>query len=200
VASPVSVEREHDVELAHRAATGDRAAQRALFLAQRTNVHRVLFRILGSNRDLEDLLQDAFIQIFIALPSFRGDSGLSRWCQTIATRVAYLAISRRRPAAVDLAVVEDTIAGDVDVVRHVRVRAAAHRLYAALDRIDAKQRIAFALSVVDGKSLAEVAVLTESSVLAVKTRVWRARRELMQRARKDVVLSAYLQELEGSES
>jgi RNA polymerase sigma-70 factor (ECF subfamily) len=200
VASPVSTAREHDVELAHRAATGDRAAQRALFVAQRANVHRVLFRILGSNRDLEDLLQDAFIQIFVALPSFRGDSALSRWCQTIATRVAYLAISRRRPAAVDLAVVEDTVASDVDVVRHVRVREAARRLYAALDHIDAKQRIAFALSIVDGKSLAEVAVLTESSVFAVKTRVWRARRELLQRAHKDVVLSAYLQELEGSES
>ena len=200
MASPVSTAREHDVELAHRAATGDRAAQRALFVAQRANVHRVLFRILGSNRDLEDLLQDAFIQIFVALPSFRGDSALSRWCQTIATRVAYLAISRRRPAAVDLAVVEDTVASDVDVVRHVRVREAARRLYAALDHIDAKQRIAFALSIVDGKSLAEVAVLTESSVFAVKTRVWRARRELLQRAHKDVVLSAYLQELEGSES
>jgi RNA polymerase sigma-70 factor (ECF subfamily) len=192
--------REHDLELAQRAAGGDRAAQRAVFLEQRANVHRVLFRILGSNRDLEDLLQDVFIEILRALPSFRGDSSLSRWCQTIATRGAYLAISRRRPTTVDLALVEDSLAGDADVMRLAHVREAARRLYAALDQIEAKQRIAFALAVIDGKSLAEVAAITETSVFAIKTRVWRARRELVRRARKDAVLAAYLDELRGGES
>jgi DNA-directed RNA polymerase specialized sigma24 family protein len=79
------------------------------------------------------------------------------------------------------------------------LREAARRLYAALDRIEAKQRIAFALAVIDGRSLAEVAELTESTVIAVKTRVWRARKDLMKRAAKDEVLSSYLVELgEGS--
>ena len=200
VGTQVSAAREHDLELARRAASGDRAAQRDLFVAQRAHVHHALFRILGSNRELEDLLQDAFIEIFRALPSFRGDSTLSRWCQTIAIRVAYLAITRRRPPAVDLALVEEVLASDADVRRHVQVREAARRLYAALDRIEPKQRIAFALAAIDGKSLAEVAELTDSSVFAVKTRVWRARRELMRRAGKDAALSAYLAEFHGGES
>jgi RNA polymerase sigma-70 factor, ECF subfamily len=199
VALPVSTAREHDLELARRAASGDRAAQRDLFIAQRASVHHALFRILGSNRELEDLLQDAFIEIFRALPSFRGESTLGRWCQTIAVRVAYLAISRRRPPAVDLALVEDTLASDADVRRQMLAREATRRLYAALDRIEAKQRIAYALAAIDGKSLAEVAELTGSSVFAVKTRVWRARRELWRRANKDAVLSAYLEELGGRE-
>jgi len=200
VGFPVSAAREHDLELARRAASGDRAAQRDLFLEQRANVHRALFRILGGNREIEDLLQDSFIEIFRALPSFRGDSTLGRWCQTIAVRVAYLAISRRRPPTVDLALVEETVANDADVRRHVQVREATRRLYAALDRIEVKQRIAFALAAIDGKSLAEVAELTDSSVFAVKTRVWRARRELMRRAGKDAALAAYLQDLEGGEA
>src|SRR3954470_20843770 len=144
VGFPVSAAREHDLELARRAATGDRVAQRELFLEQRANVHRALFRILGSNREIEDLLQDAFIEIFKALGSFRGDSTLGRWCQTIAVRVAYLAISRRRPPAVELALVEETVASDVDVRRQALLREAARRLYAALDRVEAKQRISFA--------------------------------------------------------
>jgi len=200
VGASASATREHDLELARRAASGDRGAQRELFLEQRANVHRALFRILGSNREIEDLLQDAFIEIFRALHSFRGDSTLGRWCQTIAIRVAYLAISRRRPPAVELALVEETVANETDVRRHVQVREATRRLYAALDRIEAKQRIAFALAAIDGKSLAEVAELTHSSVFAVKTRVWRARRELMRRAGKDAALSAYLQDLEGGQS
>lgn len=192
-----AIVRDHDRELAQRAAAGDRAAQRELFMAQRGSVHHALFRILGSNRDLEDLVQDAFLEIFRALPSFRGDSTLSRWCQTIATRIAYLAISRRRPPAVDLALVEEIVADDVDTQRQAMLREATRRLYAALERVEAKQRVAFALAVIDGRSLAEVAELTESTVIAVKTRVWRARKDLMKRASKDAVLSSYLAELGG---
>lgn len=194
--APAAV-RDHDRELARRAASGDRGAQRELFQAQRGSVHHALYRILGSNRDLEDLIQDAFLEIFRALPSFRGESTLSRWCQTIATRIAYLAISRRKPQPVDLALVEDLVANDVDTQRQAMLREATRRLYAALERVEAKQRVAFALAVIDGRSLAEVAELTESTVIAVKTRVWRARKDLMKRASKDAVLSSYLAELGG---
>jgi RNA polymerase sigma-70 factor (ECF subfamily) len=192
--------RAEDLALARRAAAGDRDAQRDVFLAQRKSVHHTLYRILGSNRDLEDLVQDAFFEIFRALPSFRGDSTLTRWCQTIATRVAYLAISRKKPPAIDLALIEDSLAGDSDTRRESQMREAARRLYAALDRLDPKQRIAFALATIDGLSMAEVAALTESSIVAVKTRVWRARKDLMKRAAKDEVLKSYISELDGGAS
>ena len=199
--SAVSVTRSQDLALAQRAADGDRAAQRELFHNLKNAVHHTLFRILGANRDIEDLVQDAFLEIFRALPSFRGDSSLGRWAQTIATRTAYLAIERRKPTPVDLEVVEDEIVDrDPDAHRIALARQAARRLSAALDRIDAKQRIAVALAVIDGLSLAEVANLTESSVVAVKTRVWRARRDLMRRAQKDPVLASYLGEFGGGEA
>lgn len=193
--------REHDLALAQRASGGDRAAQRDLFHAHRTGVHHTLYRILGNNRDLEDLIQDSFLEVFRSLKSYRGDSTLARWCQTIATRSAYLYIGKRKPPAVELSVVEDTVAGDHDTRRHAMVREAARRMYAALDRIEAKQRIAFALAVIDGRPLAEVAQLTESTVFSVKTRVWRARKQLFARAARDPVLSPYLEEIaEGGES
>jgi RNA polymerase sigma-70 factor (ECF subfamily) len=188
--------RGQDLALAQRAAEGDRQAQRDLFHAQKKGVHHTLYRILGANRDIEDLIQDAFLEIFRALHSFRGDSSLTRWCQTIATRTAYLAIERRKPAAVDLEVVENEVVDrDPDAHRIALARQAAKRLYAALDKLDSKLRIAFALAVIDGLPLAEVATLTESSLVATKTRVWRARRELMKRAQKDPVLASYLADL-----
>lgn len=196
MAAPQRAARDLDLDLARRASGGDREAQRELFHAHRAGVHHTLYRILGSNRDLEDLVQDAFLEIFRGLPSFRGDSTLARWCQTIATRTAYLAISRRKPPSVDLALVEDDLSDDSDTRRHVQVREAARRLYAALERVEARQRIAFALAVIDGCSLADVAQLTDSSVVAVKTRVWRARRDLMKRASRDPVLASYLEELD----
>jgi RNA polymerase sigma-70 factor (ECF subfamily) len=193
--------RGQDLALAQRAAEGDRSAQRELFHAQKASVHHTLFRILGANRDIEDLIQDAFLEIFRALPSFRGDSSLSRWCQTIATRAAYLSIQRRKPAAVELEAVENEVVDrDPDAHRIAHARQAAKRLYAALDKLDPKMRIAFALAVIDGLSLAEVATLTESSLVAVKTRVWRARRELMRRAHKDPILASYLADLGATET
>lgn len=192
--------RAEDLALARRAAAGDRAAQRDVFMAQRSAVHHTLYRILGANREIEDLVQDSFFEIFRALPSFRGDSTLTRWCQTIATRIAYLAISRKRPPCVDLALVEDSLPNGSDTRRETHVREAARRLYAALDRLDPKQRIAFALATIDGLSMAEVAAITESTIVAVKTRVWRARKDLMKRAAKDEVLRSYISELEGGAS
>jgi RNA polymerase sigma-70 factor (ECF subfamily) len=201
VAQAVSAVRENDLALARRAAEGNRAAQRELFQNQKQSVHHTLFRILGANRDIEDLVQDSFLEIFRALPSFRGDSTLTRWCQTIATRIAYLAISRRKPTPVELEAVEDYLSNDdPDAHRLAHAREAARRLYAALDRVDAKHRIAFALAVIDGLSLGEVAQLTQSSTVAVKSRVWRTRRELFKRAQKDPVLQGYLVELGGGES
>jgi len=195
---PAGLAREDELALAQRAGSGDRTAQRELFQAQKHAIHHALFRVLGSNRELEDLLQDSFITIFRALPSFRGDSSLARWCQTIAMRTAYAAIAKRRIAPLEL--VDDQVADSTpDAQRVVRARDAVRRLYAALDRIEAKQRIAFALFAIDGRSLVEISELTESSVLAVKTRVWRARREIMQRAAKDPLLSEYLVELGGDQ-
>jgi RNA polymerase sigma-70 factor (ECF subfamily) len=189
VSTATSPAREHDLALARRAAAGDRVAQRDLFQSHRAGVHHTLFRILGNNRELEDLIQDAFLEIFRSLDSFRGDSTLSRWCQTIATRSAYLYMSRRKPPSVDLAVVEEIVANDDDTRRHAMVREAARRLY-----------IALALSAIDGLSLKEVAELTESTVFSVKTRVWRARKQLFARAAKDPVLAPYLDELAGGKS
>lgn len=71
-------------------------------------------------------------------------------------------------------------------------RDAARRLYAVLDRIEARQRIAFTLHVIDGRPLQEVAQVMESSLVLTKTRVWRATREVEKRARRDPMLAGFL--------
>lgn len=187
--------RDEDRDLARRAASGERTAQRDLFHAQRRGVHHALYRVLGANRELEDLLQDAFVTIFRALPSFRGESSLDRWCQTIAMRTAFLALRRKKPTPVELDTVDEVLASHDDLPAEAHTREAMRRLYAALDRLDPKLRIAFALFAIDGRAMEEVAELTDTTKFAAKTRVWRARRELRARAAKDPVLSTYLEEL-----
>lgn len=182
-----------DVELARRCAAGDRVAQRQLFDENRDRVHATLYRILGSNhRDMEDLVQESFLQVYRSIHSYRGDAKLATWISRIATRVVFAYIARRRPATVALEAVADPASLDTGAESQAMAREAARRLYAVLDRVEPKQRIAFALHVIDGRPVREVAEITESSVTATKTRIWRARREVDRRARQDSLLAAYM--------
>src|ERR1019366_5001850 len=68
-----------DVDLARRCVLGDQAAHRELFQRERRRVHVILFRVLGSNADMDDLLQEVFIEVFRSIPGFRGEAALGTW-------------------------------------------------------------------------------------------------------------------------
>jgi RNA polymerase sigma-70 factor (ECF subfamily) len=181
-----------DVRLVERCLAGDRAAQRHLFRAHRKRVHATLFRILGSNASMDDLVQEAFMNVFRSLRTYRGEASLGTWIDRCTVRVAYACISRRKTRPAQLALVHDAPSADPSAEQRAIAREAARHLYDALDRMDPKLRLSFTLHAIDGRSLAEVAELMDASLVATKTRVWRARHELAERARRDPVLAAFL--------
>jgi RNA polymerase sigma-70 factor (ECF subfamily) len=180
-----------DLHFAARCASGDREALRELFQRERNHVHRTLFRLLGSNTHIDDLVQDAFLEIFRSLPGFRGEASLRTWIDRCTVRVAYAHFGRRTPLA-QLECVPELPAKDPSAEERAALREAVRRLYAELDRLEAKQRVAFTLHAIDGRSLDDVARIMESSMVATKTRVWRARRAIEKRARKDALLAEFL--------
>ena len=62
-------------------------------------------------------------------------------------------------------------------------------LYAILDRLAPTYRIAYALHVIEGYPIKEVSRIMECSGIAAKTRIWRARQLVNERARRDPALS-----------
>jgi RNA polymerase sigma-70 factor (ECF subfamily) len=193
-------DREADRVLAGRCAAGDREAQRQLFHEQQKRVHVVLYRIMGTNRDMEDLVQDAFLEIFRSLGGFRGEASLATWVDRVTVRVAYRWLSRRPAPVARLEAVRDLPADVPAPERALAARNAARRLFAVLDRLEPMYRIAYALSEIDGRSAREVAELTGVSVVAAKNRIWRARRRVNEAARRDPLLQAFLDgSAEGSE-
>jgi RNA polymerase sigma factor (sigma-70 family) len=78
-------------------------------------------------------------------------------------------------------------------------REAVRRLYAELDRLEPRQRLAFTLFAIDGRSLREIAAIMDSTLTTAKLRTWRARRALAKRAQKDPLLSEYLSDQSGQE-
>ena len=182
-----------DVQLARRCVLGDLRAQEQLFREQASRIHLILFRILGSNRDIEDLVQESFLSIFRSLAVYRGEASLGTWVDRVTARTAFAYLSRAAPPATRLELVELRVAEHAPSPEQLLLsREAGRRLYAILDRISPKYRIAYVLHVVDERPIAEVAAITEVSLIAAKNRVWRARRMVQSRAAADPVLKDML--------
>jgi RNA polymerase sigma-70 factor (ECF subfamily) len=183
-------QRDEDLTLAERSVAGDRAAQRELFRRERRRVHATLFRVLGTNLSMDDLLQDVFLEVFRSLHNFRGEASLGTWIDRCTAHIALSHLRKRRPRLVELAI--ETASHTSNPEEHALVREATRRLYAELDRMEPTARVAITLHVIDDRPIAEVAQMMSASVVATKTRIWRARRHLEKCARRDPTLACFL--------
>jgi len=189
-----------DVLLVDRCLTGEPAATRELFRRHRGRVHACLYRVLGGNRDMDDLLQEAFLQVFQSLRGWRAEASLATWIDRVAVRVAYRYLSqRRRRIATDPLADDDgpamvaVASDDGPGARRQLARDGVKRLYAVLDELSPAARLAFTLHEIDGRSISETAQLVGSSVTATKLRVWRARNRIQAAAAADPILSEFLE-------
>src|SRR5690348_9596322 len=126
-----------DVLLVDRCLTGEPAATRELFRRHRARVHACLYRVLGSNRDMDDLLQEAFLQVFQSLRGWRAEASLATWIDRVSVRVAYRYLTRRRRGLIAEPLTdEDAIAGDdMPGARRQLARDGVKRLYVVLDEM-----------------------------------------------------------------
>jgi RNA polymerase sigma-70 factor (ECF subfamily) len=191
-----------DVLLVDRCLTGEPAATRELFRRHRNRVHACLFRVLGSNRDMDDLLQEAFLQVFQSLRGWRAEASLATWIDRVAVRCAYRYLSQRQRRIAtepldDEAAVAPAAHEAGPGARRQLARDGVVRLYAALEELSPAARLAFTLHELDGRSVGDTAELVGSSVTATKLRVWRARKRIEAIAATDPVLREFLEPTGG---
>jgi RNA polymerase sigma-70 factor (ECF subfamily) len=162
---------------AFRAARGDRAAA-ARFVA---DTQHLLFRFLVCLSDsgvAEDLVQETFLRAFAALPNYAGRSSARVWLLAIAKRVAadHLRARRRRPL---LGLAEDW----ATVAEHAGPRAPDHgplvAIQALIGALEPERREAWVFTQVLGLSYADTAELCRCATGTIRSRVFRAREELM---------------------
>ena len=170
-----------DAALVTRFLDGDRAAYTMLYQRYAEKVFARLTRLVGPGADREDLLQQVFLGLFRALPSFRGEAALSTFIYRITIHVAcdHLRRRHRRPVDYDAADLDELIDGSPSPEARARQHGELRQILVLLERIKPAKRIAFVLVAVEGMSLDEAAMLVEAKPEAVKQRVLHARRELM---------------------
>jgi RNA polymerase sigma-70 factor (ECF subfamily) len=164
---------------------GDLRAFEALVERHRDVVYRVAARIAGRD-NAEDVSQDAFLRAFHRLERFRGDASFRAWLLQITHNAAVDHLSRRRPEPVE-AVSEEREAPEREVRRlpaeRLESRERIDRLEAKLRVLSPEHRVALVLRDIEGLSYEEIAGITQAPLGTVKTRLFRARRDLIEMLR-----------------
>jgi RNA polymerase sigma-70 factor, ECF subfamily len=161
------------------AGRGDRAALTAFVRATQQDVHRFVAH-LTSPREADDLAQETYLRALRALPGFEGRSSARTWLLSVARHTAIDAIrsSARRPRT-DGGGEWEALA---DGARRGGAHSAAHEavlLRALVAELDPDRRAAFVLTQVLDLGYAEAAEVCGCPVGTIRSRVARAREDLV---------------------
>jgi RNA polymerase sigma-70 factor, ECF subfamily len=182
-----------DLDLVKRAQRGDADAFASLFHAHKAKVYSVCLRMTNNTAEAEDLTQDAFLQVFRKLATFRGDSALSTWLYRIAVNTVLMHFRKKALRQVSL---DEPYNQDAKVVRR-EYGSRDDRLTGCVDRIALARaikelpdgyRTIFLLHEVEGYEHQEIAELLDCSVGNSKSQLHKAKlriRELLGRTLRE---------------
>jgi RNA polymerase sigma-70 factor (ECF subfamily) len=159
-----------------QAIAGDEAALRALWTRHAPHIDLVVRRLVGQDHDLAaDIAQEVWIQIFRALPSYRGDSQFGTWAHRIAVNRTLNALRKtRRLANLETEVEEDSAAVEMDTDRSF----IAASIEEAAAKLSPGARAVFVLHDVEGFTHEEIARDLGITAGGSKSQLFKARAKL----------------------
>src|SRR3954463_140562 len=159
-----------------RAIEGDETALRSLWSRHAPHIDMVVKRLVCFDQDLaEDIAQEVWIQIFRALPSYRGDSQFSTWAHRIAVNRTLNALRRtKRLPAVEKTAEEKNTAVEMDTERSF----IAASIETATAKLSPGARAVFVLHDVEGYTHEEIAQELGITSGGSKSQLFKARAKL----------------------
>lgn len=186
---------ESDEQLIRDALAGDQRAYKELLARHRQSIYHVIFKIVRSNEEAADLVQETFMKAFGSLGSYRFEYRFSTWLYKIAANNAIDHLRKKRIEALSLDRPVQTKDGEValeipdwsqnpeeDLYRKRR----AVTIGDAIDSLPAKYREVIVLRHQQDRSYEEIAEQLRIPVGTVKARIFRAR-ELLKKKLKGIV-------------
>jgi len=177
-----------DAQLIARAQRGDEEAFAALFEAHKRRVYSLCLRMTGNTAEAEDLTQEAFLQLYRKISTFRGESAFSTWLHRLAVNVVLMHL--RKKGLQQISLDEPDTSQDEPVKRDYGSE--DRRLTGSVDRIGLQKAIAdlppgyravFVLHDVEGYEHNEIAEIMNCSVGNSKSQLHKARMKLRERLR-----------------
>ncbi|HEX4414531.1 MAG TPA: sigma-70 family RNA polymerase sigma factor [Lacipirellulaceae bacterium] len=171
-----------DASLIAASLAGDHAAFGRLVAAYQDRLFNSLLRVLGSREDAADIVQDAFVQAFTKLNTFRGGSAFYTWLYRIAFNLAMSHARRgRKTASLDdrkSLVGDEPMDGQPTAESGMMQQERAELVHAALGELSLEYRQIMVLREIDGCSYDEIAEILDVPVGTVRSRLFRARMEM----------------------
>ncbi len=171
-----------DVQLVRAAQTGDVAAFEELVRRHELRVYRVALRMLGGESDAEDAAQEALIQAWRAMPTFRGESAFSTWLYRIVTNRCLTALAAPGRRTEPLTHAEMDLRPGPEAATLERDRFDAMK--SAITGLTPEQRAPLVLREFEGLSYETIGHVLDLTPGAVKGRLHRARLELVREMRQ----------------
>ena len=180
-----------EAEAIERAKQGDAEAFEVLYHLHKRRVYSLCLRMTANAAEAEDLAQEAFLQLFRKISTFRGEAAFSTWLHRMAVNVVLM---RLRKKGLPIIPIEDTIETEEDSPRK-EPGALDISLTGSLDRLQLKRavdalppgyRTVFVLHDVEGYEHNEIAELVGCSIGNSKSQLHKARlklRDLLKRRR-----------------
>lgn len=179
-----------DQLLVERVQQGDKRAFDMLVSKYQHKLMSLVSRYVSDYQEAQDVVQEAFIKAYRALPKFRGDSAFYTWLYRIGVNTAknHLEAKKRRPSASDVQV-EDAEnfdeayrLRDANTPEHQMLTTEIEKtIFAALDSLPDELRTALSLREFEGLSYEEIADIMQCPVGTVRSRIFRAREALDQK-------------------
>jgi RNA polymerase sigma-70 factor (ECF subfamily) len=173
-----------ELELVDRARQGDRGAFEQLYRRHLRKVYNLVFRLVGSAQEAEEVTQEVFYQAYRNLAGFESRSSFYTWIFRVATNVALQHVKRqarlRREASLDD--VPDGVLCSGSRTRGPEAEAESREVYRALGRalhrLPPNQRTVLVLGPIQGHTYGQMAEILGTNEEVVKGRLHRARENL----------------------
>src|ERR1700752_4531336 len=172
-----------EAEAIARAKQGDAEAFESLYDRHKRRVYSLCLRMTANTAEAEDLTQEAFLQLYRKIATFRGESAFSTWLHRLSVNVVLMHLRKKGLPVVSL---EETTQGDEDTPKK-DFGADAPRLAGSVDRLrlqDAVERLPpgyrtiFVLHDVEGYEHNEIATMVGCSIGNSKSQLHKARMKL----------------------
>lgn len=172
---------ESDLDDIRRTRDGDPDAYRRLVERHQAFVAGILWRFSRDRRDHEELVQDAFVEAYMSLHSYREAAPFRHWLSRITTRVGYRywkEQARRRKTEPFSLEQWDRATEDDGILDELEPERAATLLHSLFEQLPPRDRLVLSLRYLDGCDVAETAHRTGWTRTMVKVQALRARKKL----------------------
>jgi len=186
------IDRLSERQLVQLAQSGDKEAFERLYEAHKHRVYAICLRITREKMEAEDCAQEAFLQCFLRLSTFRGESALSTWLYRLTVNVVLMRLRANhvKPVSLDTSGTSDDFKESIMLnacpVDDIRLSGALDRitLHRALQELSPGYRTIFLLHDVEGKAHSEIARELGCSVGNSKSQLHQARNRLRRYLRR----------------